>query len=777
MYTGYFTASYFSICDSGDSNVVTDNTAESIEAPIDQMVSIDIWGAREYLADTHSNIDYARENLQNSQKILQRAHALLQVPKKCSYEIVESIDELTKVDRPIDCNDEAVLPERQLKEISPLGKTNPLQAENTELHELDNFDKVNDDNPSTVEAGSKQIVKSMISPFNNNATSSTGHENLLQENWLRESMDNFIPSNEQKMSDETGCEDSQYTSLFVEKLKESVSTKSSQDDPDIDAQCCNDEFEDTCNSTNVIPLQHKSELPIHQPVVTAPVTKQESDHQKMEFNSNISSDSAIQLEYSIKNNQDVCSSQYFESRLIIEDEDCSKMAELASVTDFQDSETEEQILPQMNFDTDGLKIDSVGSIEHQPLNLDRLSKSCDVKYPKPLFAMMSSNVHRSVWDTIPNEIILHIFSFLSQRDLKQISLVCHRFYSIAKDNCLWSKLDVEATDITSSWLEYFTRVQQVKITRSKAKNVTNKSLRAFFQNSKDTLKSFHLSHCSDKYLSGDNILLHIATHCRKVNRISLPWSNTTDNGIDALVLSNLRLRYLDISGNCYISDSSFINLLQKCGAILETLKISGCFALTQNSFVAIADNCEDISVLEIGLCPKIGKESIILISSVLKNLSEFDLRGISAVDDYCLNCIAQNCKLLTKLVLANCKSLSDNGISNLSYDLPDLTSLDISGCSHISDDGCCSLAHALTHPNNLDFSSTSISQLTVVALTENFYHSLEYLKISFCNNITHDCVEKLISFCFRLKSLHVHGCKRINVKKLQKNHAKLLINK
>lgn len=753
------------------------------EPPIDETVPFDIWGAQEYLSDSDTKIDYARERLKNSQDILQRTHALLNVPKKCTYEIVESTDELTNVK--VEHNDETKLPAQSLNKTS--GKVKEIfQPQIIGLEEVNNYEEVEFDKEDglAIETTLDQFEKSVVNYDDNNMLP-TGRENDEEYSLSYDCMDNFMPSKEQRLSNESLGEYSKDLNIenSPKTFPESVPIKSSTDDQNIDTvsehtECCIGEFENVSDITNLIQHQSNTNIPVHKTFEIMPMRKQNYFEQNLNFKQEIATDLVPELNCLITKNepQDMCS-QYFQSEPIAKEAECSQIGKSASTTGFNNSETKKDHIPQGNFAMDDLMTHFVGSSKKSQNIAEKLDTGHDIKNPKPLVSIIHSNFYKSIWDTLPNEIILLIFSFLNQRDLKQIALVCHRFYALAKDHCLWSKLDIESTDVTSLLLDNFTRVRQVNMTRSKAKNLTNKSLRVFFQNSKDTLKTIHLSHCSDKYLCGDNVLLHIATHCRKVNSISLPWSNTTDNGIDALTMSNLMLSYLDISGNCFISDGSFVNLLQKSGAILETLKVNGCFALTQNSFVAIADNCINISVLDIGLCPKIGKESIILISSALKNLREFDLRGLNAVDDYCLSCIAKNCKLLAKLVLANCKSLSDNGISNLGYDLPNLTSLDLSGCSSITDDGCCNLAHALINASYLDFSSTSISYVSLFAFTENFYHSLQCLKISFCNNITHDSVERLVSFCFKLNTLHVHGCKRIDVKKLQKNHATLLINK
>ena len=46
----------------------------------------------------------------------------------------------------------------------------------------------------------------------------------------------------------------------------------------------------------------------------------------------------------------------------------------------------------------------------------------------------------SIWDNLPNEILFHIFSFLSIPDLLNAALVCRRFYTHCNDEQFWSSL-------------------------------------------------------------------------------------------------------------------------------------------------------------------------------------------------------------------------------------------------------------------------------------------------------------------------------------------------
>lgn len=43
----------------------------------------------------------------------------------------------------------------------------------------------------------------------------------------------------------------------------------------------------------------------------------------------------------------------------------------------------------------------------------------------------------SVFNNIPNEVVLHIFRYLSVRDLSNVSLVCRSFKMITDDDELW----------------------------------------------------------------------------------------------------------------------------------------------------------------------------------------------------------------------------------------------------------------------------------------------------------------------------------------------------
>lgn len=380
------------------------------------------------------------------------------------------------------------------------------------------------------------------------------------------------------------------------------------------------------------------------------------------------------------------------------------------------------------------------------------------------------------WSNLSDEVILNIFSYLHKEDLLNIMNVNADFYRIANDSSLWTTVDFKDETITATQITCFSKKcpETVSFTKSRYRNITNSHLRSFFASCKRKLKSVFVSQCQIPILSGDNILLHVSSRCSEVENVHVPWSNTTDNGLAAISDGASMLKKLNISGNAAITDQSFTPLLTKHKSSITHLEMSGCFAIKINAIKLISD-CQNLTVLDLGLLTKLESNEIINLCAKLKNLRKLNLRGVKAVTDNCIHNIVFACDQIEDFVIAKCDAVSDTGIKEISTYLPKLHTLDISGCSYVTDDGILALALNLEHLKNLNISSTGITHISVNVITENCYSSIEELKLNFCHNITKNSIENLISFCYLLKNLQLFGCKRLNVKNINFNNGNLKI--
>ncbi|XP_039254489.2 uncharacterized protein LOC120331469 [Styela clava] len=777
-----------------------------------EVLNDDIWGASQYLTDDDDKIPYVKQYLKNTDELLQRDKELLKIAEPTDYEIVDDIG-LLSINSNKSCNYESLhhidndkteqhffdvlLSENENSGVEeendhvlsvsmnllPSNNENPIGSSGNSESKYE-IDKQNMNLEDNLQNGGNFSTSSASSPpmmslvdenefsshvvdrqhSNGIDTSFLDHllhteDDLLHQENLKEKDQQHQPCNKKSCDSDKSIEVIKET-CFLDHLlhtEDDFLPQGTLKEKDQQHRLCTKKSCDSDNSIEVIKeisflyhLRHTEDNFLCQG------TLKEKDQRPQPYNKT-SSDSDKSIEV-IQKIDDTIGPTLFRYTKEVENEKPLNFAtdNLEKAT-FFDSSKENFLIPETSFQQQ--------CPGRNKLNLYKTNWSV------PKISKFSC-----VWDILPDEMILNIFSYLSKSDLMQLSLTNHRFYNLTKDSCLWHRVEASDMELSSELFEKFQSVKprHIHFHRCSAKGLSAKVLRNFFQNCKTSLRHLHVSECMHESLFGDNILLHASSHCNKVESISVPWSNTTDNGVSALA-SLVSLINLDISGNCFISDESFILLVKKIGNSLQKLKVNGCFALTCKSFLAIAENCCNVKTLEIGLCAKATSECVQTLAKFVFNVKELDLRGLKSVNDECLTVISKHCKSLSKLVLANCALITDTGLSDLAFELPKIKDLDISGCSNVTDAGISTLATGFSNLVLLNLSSTSITYVSIITLTENCYDSLEVLKLSFCNNITEDCVKKLISFCYKLNCLHLHGCKRVSVKSLRANHKTLKI--
>ena len=127
-------------------------------------------------------------------------------------------------------------------------------------------------------------------------------------------------------------------------------------------------------------------------------------------------------------------------------------------------------------------------------------------------------------EILPDDIWLEIFTFLSQRDLLRIALVCRTWNRLSRDSSLWSRLDLEP------------------LARSLGSNVIQRLINTMF-----APLGKHIS--LNKNLVTTEILQGLFEHCYRLESLSLndcrfhsagPWLDLRPDQVDTLTFLDLR---------------------------------------------------------------------------------------------------------------------------------------------------------------------------------------------------------------------------------------------
>ncbi|XP_033646648.1 uncharacterized protein LOC117305872 [Asterias rubens] len=366
----------------------------------------------------------------------------------------------------------------------------------------------------------------------------------------------------------------------------------------------------------------------------------------------------------------------------------------------------------------------------------------------------------SIWELLPDEILLHIFSYLSFSDLIQCAVSCSRFHRIAMDDTLWRTIGLHKRQVTDFWLTQIGERHPVSlsITQCHGNIVTENGLRNLFRSCADSLQELNVSGCTGGDLTGDSLLLH-ASRCQYLTSLDASWCQVTDNGLAAISDSCKRLTSLCLNGCQSVSDECLRKVITRHGKSLQVLEVLGCLQLSPETLRLIGKECRHLRTLNIGQCYRVTDDCISVLAGHLRNLQHLDLRGCKQIRDSCIRKIVRNCKRLINLVLANCNHITNAAIIEIATYLSTIRSLDVSGCKKVNNEGVRSLATCCHHLTSLDVSSTGVDHKSVSALASYCNKTLVSARFNCCKDITEAATIKLLKNCKKLKTLHLYGVK------------------
>ncbi|XP_011259232.1 S-phase kinase-associated protein 2 isoform X1 [Camponotus floridanus] len=233
------------------------------------------------------------------------------------------------------------------------------------------------------------------------------------------------------------------------------------------------------------------------------------------------------------------------------------------------------------------------------------------------------------FNKLSDEIILMILKWLPKKCLVRSMFVCKRWCQIARDEALWTRLDLSSKVLSEGTLGYILP-RGVQILRLAQAEIAD----PIFCEGSEVL--------NDSYIS--------------------------------------KLQYLDLS-MAVISPTGLAALLSKC-KYLKKLSLENCI-MNKDCCKAISQNIE-LEVLNLTMCKNINTGSILDLMK-LNNLTTLNMAWCS-LDNECMTLL---CKTLPssiiRLNIAGCrKTLTDDNVKDLSRRCPDIIELDLSDCAMLT---------------------------------------------------------------------------------------------
>ena len=280
------------------------------------------------------------------------------------------------------------------------------------------------------------------------------------------------------------------------------------------------------------------------------------------------------------------------------------------------------------------------------------------------------------------------------------------------------------------------------------------------------LRTVDLSRCSDATPIEIEIF---SDHVRDVYTLILKSCTIYDKTMSLIGKRCRYLRELDLTGCHLLTDVAMESIGMNCKE-LKRLSIEGCSQVSDEGVNDIARYCSSLTALNMNKCQFITDESLTSIGEACQSLKELKLSWMQAITDrgiYTFSSYA-NVNEMEILDLSACRKIGDDGVIGVSERLTNLTDLSLYYCNKITDRGCIAVTHNLIKLKKL--SLADLYQITDTALhfdrdgdgrpviDANMLKTMEDLNLTDCNRLTDYGFASVVTRCVNLKTLTLAGC-------------------
>lgn len=361
------------------------------------------------------------------------------------------------------------------------------------------------------------------------------------------------------------------------------------------------------------------------------------------------------------------------------------------------------------------------------------------------------------WERMPYELQIHIFSFFRPKELVRTSRVSRSFYKACFDGQLWTSLDAS---------EFY-------------REVPAESLAKIIVAAGPFIKDLNLRGCVQvEHYKRTEVIVKA---CKNLMNATLEGcQNFQKNTLHSLLRSNEKLVSLNLTGLTAVSNTSCKIIAESCPQ-LEIFNISWCGRVDARGVKAVVEACpklRDLRAGEVG-----GFDNLAAAKAIFKtnNLERLVLSGCAELTDEALQVMMHGVepeidiltdqpivppRKLRHLDLSRCARLTDAGVKALGHLVPDLEGLQLSGCKLLNDGALESILAStprLTHLELEDLENLTNSILSEHLAKAPCADSLEYLSLSYCENLGDTGMLPVMERCTKLRSVDLDNTRISNL--------------
>jgi len=388
--------------------------------------------------------------------------------------------------------------------------------------------------------------------------------------------------------------------------------------------------------------------------------------------------------------------------------------------------------------------------------------------------MKSTDIgHRECeFESLPDEIVFHIFSYLDIYDILNAALVCQKLLRVARDTTFMKEI-VISSDIEGNSTIWGLKVEREGIIDILSRATLLKNLKIHTSYNSTLLQpaiqysgskleqleliDFNLTDESalllEKNCTNLKSLIICDRRCWNWNASGNPINNLTKiRSLETLVLRSvlcvLPKHIIDIAQNCVflqkiallnitsINDESVDTLLRLRKDTLKVLILDG-YYLTDNAFSSLS-NCVKLEEFDIMDTAQLGSHVLKEISKLTKlEKLYYQNNRLLTKNNFTAAFNSNNLSSLSFIDLSGCINLDDDGLISIARVCQDLRELRVNGCNNLTDDGIIFMISQCKHLCSL--SCENVGLLTEKVLDNIAFKlpKLEFLHLFHCPNIPH----------------------------------------
>ncbi|KDN62616.1 putative F-box domain-containing protein [Colletotrichum sublineola] len=359
---------------------------------------------------------------------------------------------------------------------------------------------------------------------------------------------------------------------------------------------------------------------------------------------------------------------------------------------------------------------------HQTVGLPSDMKTSRIQIANPAVPKRGFNF----WESMPHEIRVHIFSYLTPKELVRASCVSKMFHKICFDGQLWTSFDA-------------TEFYQIIPAESLARIIVAAGPFIKDLNLRGCVQVEHYKRAEVVVKACKNLVNATLEGCRNFQR----------NTLHSLLRSNDQLANLNLTGLTAVTNMSCKIIAESCPQ-LETFNVSWAGEVRGFDNLEVADTIYETN-----------------------NLERLVLNGCAELNDRALKIMVHGedpeIDILTDLPivpprkwrhldLSRCSRLTTQGVKALGYNVPDLQGLRLSGCTALTDAALEPILASTPHLTHLEMED--LAELTNSLLSEHLAKApcaqwLEHLSISYCENLGDSGVLPVVKNCISLRSMEL----------------------